>query len=120
MFEAELRGEPYSKAEHRRQLVRLLNGRSEQSVEFKHANISAVLIELGFPYIGGYKPRSNYQRLLAEVLAERLADQQQLVRVVAEDADKVVVPMFDELLGALVDPPTGSGSSKVRESAKPP
>ena len=54
MLKAELRGEPYSKAEHRRALVKLLDKRSEQSVEFKHANISAVLIELGIPYISGY------------------------------------------------------------------
>ena len=33
----------YSKAEHRRALLPLLNDRSEGSVEFKHQNISAVL-----------------------------------------------------------------------------
>ena len=121
MLEAELRGAPYSKAEHRRALVTLLNGRSEQSVEFKHANISAILIELGIPYISGYKPRSNYQRLLAEVVAERLTVQNHLIRVVAEDADKVVVPSFDDLLAALVAAPTSSASkSKVAEPSKPP
>jgi hypothetical protein len=121
MLEAELRGDPYSKTEHRRNLVTLLNHRSEQSVEFKHANISAVLIELGIPYIAGYKPRSNYQRLLAEVVAQRLAAQENLVRVVAEDADKVVVPTFDDLLDALVDAPVGLASkSKIAEPLKLP
>ncbi|MDQ3518032.1 MAG: DUF3883 domain-containing protein [Gemmatimonadota bacterium] len=121
MLEAELRGAPYSKAEHRRALVKLLNDRSEQSVEFKHANISAVLIELGIPYISGYKPRFNYQRLLAVVVAERLAGQDHLIRVVADDVDKVVVPSFDDLLGALVAAPTGlSSKPKVAELAKPP
>ena len=121
MLEAELRGEPYSKAEHRRGLVKLLHDRSEQSVEFKRANISAVLIELGIPYISGYKPRSNYQRLLAEVVAERLAGQDHLIRVVAEDADKVVVPSFDDILGALVAAPTGlAAATKVAEPTKPP
>jgi len=52
-----------------------LNGRSPGAIEFKHQNISAVLIELGFPYIDGYKPRSNYQEMLAtEVLAQLAAN----------------------------------------------
>ena len=42
-----------------------LAGRSEGSIEFKHQNISGVLVERGLPYIEGYKPRSNYQSILA-------------------------------------------------------
>lgn len=42
----------------------MLNGRSPGAIEFKHANISAILIEIGFPYLDGYKPRGNYQELL--------------------------------------------------------
>lgn len=121
MLEAELRSEPYNKTEHRRALLKLLNGRSEQSIEFKHANISAVLIELGIPYISGYKPRSNYQRLVAEVVAERLARQDHLIRLVAEDADKVVIPTFDNILEALVEAPSGlAAKPKVAEPAQPP
>lgn len=30
-----------------------------------HTNVSGVLAELGLPYIEGYKPRSNYQGVLA-------------------------------------------------------
>ena len=62
MLRAELAGEPYSKAEHNRSLQPLLDGRSKSSVEFKHQNISAVLVGLGMPYIDGYKPARNYQR----------------------------------------------------------
>src|SRR5215213_9787024 len=106
MLESELRGEPYSKAEHRRQLVQLLNGRSEQSVEFKHANISAVLIDLGFPYISGYKPRFNYQGMLLEVMADRLGSSAQLLQVAAADADQLIaVPEVDDILLILTDPP---------------
>src|SRR6476469_6201410 len=47
MLSAELAGVPYNKAVHRRELVKLLDNRSEQAIEFKHANISAVLIDLG-------------------------------------------------------------------------
>lgn len=65
MLRQELRGESFNKAAHNRRLAERLDGRSGPSIEFKHANISAVLIELGWPYIAGYKPRSNYQELLA-------------------------------------------------------
>ncbi len=50
----------------------LLDNRSEGSVEFKHQNISAVLIELGQPYIKGYLPRFNYQQILKEAIIDYL------------------------------------------------
>lgn len=65
MLEAELLGKPYKKSEHRKTLAPQLSGRSQASVEFKHANVSGVLVEMGLPYIEGYKPRSNYQSILA-------------------------------------------------------
>ena len=40
MLTAELKGEDYSKAAHRRALLPLLANRSDGSVEFKHQNIS--------------------------------------------------------------------------------
>lgn len=65
MLEAELFGKPFKKSAHRKALAPKLNGRSEGSIEFKYQNVSGVLVELGLPYIGGYKPRSNYQGILA-------------------------------------------------------
>ncbi len=65
MLETELQGESYKKSEHRKALIPLLAGRSDGSVEFKHQNISSVLVGLGLPYVEGYKPRGNYQGLLA-------------------------------------------------------
>lgn len=64
MLRAEMLGTPYSKAGHRAALRPQLAGRSDGSVEFKHQNISAVLVHLGLPYVDGYKPRGNYQSLL--------------------------------------------------------
>lgn len=72
MLTLELSSQTYSKTEHRRQLRSKLNDRSEGSVEFKHGNISAVMIDLGFPYLRGYKPRSNYQHQLTEVVASQV------------------------------------------------
>jgi len=109
MLASELAGVSYNKAAHRRKLAELLDGRSEQAIEFKHANISAVLIDLGFPYISGYKPRSNYQLLLYEVVSERLAANPQLLSVAAADADQpIVVPEVDDILSVLTSPPTSA------------
>ena len=60
MLAMELRDEPFNKAEHNRNLQKFLNNRTKGAVELKHQNISAVLIELGYPYIDGYKPRYNF------------------------------------------------------------
>lgn len=73
MLHKELKGEGFSKAEHRRSIIPNLNGRTEGSVEYKYQNISAVLNELGYPYIPGYKPASNYQQLLKEVIESLLS-----------------------------------------------
>lgn len=74
MLTRELTGQPYSKAAHRRELIAQLDGRNDSAVEFKHCNISAVMLEIGFPYLRGYKPRSNFQRsLLLDVVSEQVA-----------------------------------------------
>lgn len=39
-------------------------GRTHRSVEFKHQNISAVMEELGLPWILGYKPKRKYQNAI--------------------------------------------------------
>ncbi len=65
MLEAEVLGKPFKKSDHRRALAPKLQERSDGSIEFKHQNVSGVLVEFGLPYIGGYKPRSNYQGILA-------------------------------------------------------
>ena len=71
MLTLELSGQSFSKAAHRRRLQQQLGSRTEASIEFKHQNISAVLIELGYPFIRGYQPRTHYQTSLAsEVVAQ--------------------------------------------------
>lgn len=73
MLKAELAGRPVNKRNHNRILQRQLRGRSAGSIEFKHGNITAALLNIGhYPHIGGYKPRSNYQRLLEQVVQEYL------------------------------------------------
>ena len=86
MLSLELRSVPFNKAEHNRDLVQLLNGRTRGAVERKHQNISAILIELGFPSIDGYKPLGNYQELLRQVLEERLS----LAKSLEDEVEKAV------------------------------
>lgn len=76
MLLLELSGSLYSKTEHRRALQAKLNNRSAGSIEYKHQNISAVLIEMGQPYIQGYKPAFNYQSQLKRVVMAYLAGHQ--------------------------------------------
>ena len=72
MLRDELAGLPVNKSERNLRLRRLLHNRSKGSVEFKHANISAVLTLHSYPYIEGYKPRFNFQALLEQVVLEYL------------------------------------------------
>jgi hypothetical protein len=91
MLSAELRGYPYSKAEHRRQILPLLNSRSNGSIEFKHQNISAVLIKLGQPFIKGYLPRYNYQKTLEQGVIDHLNCNPQLEDQFRHFAEKEIV-----------------------------
>lgn len=71
MLERELSGIPYVKA-HENAALREIVQRSASSIEFKHQNISAVLMELGWIPIRGYAPAVNYQRLLRDVVVQEL------------------------------------------------
>jgi hypothetical protein len=64
MLTLELSGQQYNKADHRRALWQKLDDRTNGAIELKHQNISAILLELGYPWISGYKPMKNYQALL--------------------------------------------------------
>lgn len=102
MLTQELAGQSYSKAAHRRTLQLKLDGRSEAAIERKHQNVSAVLIELGCPWISGYKPLPNYQALLFDVVTELVAGNATFDRVAIGAAEQpAVVPLsadYDELL----------------------
>ena len=78
MLTLELAGQSYNKTAHRQALLQKIPSRNAGAIEFKHANISAAMIDLGFPYIPGYQPRSNYQALLATVAAEQVRGQTML------------------------------------------
>ncbi len=66
MLAKEQAGIAYNKAETRRRILPLLRKRTDGSLEFKNRNISAVLARIGQPYIRGYLPAYNYQKILLE------------------------------------------------------
>jgi hypothetical protein len=67
MLEADLAGRPFVKAHHNAALRERIQ-RSRGSVEFKHQNISAVLMKLGADWLPGYKPAVNYQNALFDAV----------------------------------------------------
>lgn len=107
MLDLEIRGEPFVKTAHIQNLARLLGGRSEGAIQFKYGNISAVLDDLGLPFIDGFKPYRNYQRLLFEVVDDRVrADKALLARIKAQVLSPVAaVPTIEDILAVLVAPP---------------
>jgi hypothetical protein len=107
MLAKEIRGEPFNKAQHNRNLRKLLSNRSHGSVERKHQNISAVLIGLGFPYVSGYKPLANAQKLLRAIVSERVARATGLKSAISDLVEKpaLKVPHLGDLLTIQVEPP---------------
>jgi hypothetical protein len=120
MLSAELLGQPYNKTSHRNALLPFLSGRTPGSVERKHQNISAVLIELGLPYISGYKPLGNYQALLAEQVVAHLSASPDVIQVVGNSVDSPADPaMVSDYLDRLVEPPKPSDYTYPMVREKP-
>ena len=78
MLASDLAGQPYVKSRHSATLMAQI-GRTHRSVEFKHQNISAVLDELGMPWIPGYKPKRNYQNAIFDAIDRYLSSIQPLL-----------------------------------------
>jgi Domain of unknown function (DUF3883)/EVE domain len=116
MFRAELAGQPYAKADFNRE-VQAATGRSHGAVEYKFRNISAVLSEIGLPYVLGYKPALNLQDALRTEVRRFLARDQEIPRLL-EEMPAPDVPPAARLVE--VDPPvmalpnaSGSGHGRT-------
>ena len=103
MLTLELAGESFNKRERNERLRERLDDRSRQAIEYKHANISAILDALGLPYIDGYKPRGNVQSLLREVVRERIPP---VLDFLAHDVAAQQPPLVvDDILDIRVEAP---------------
>src|ERR1700694_2579798 len=97
MLRAELSRQQYVKSHHSAVLMEQI-GRTHRSVEFKHQNISAVLAEMGLPWIIGYKPKKNYQASIFGAIGRDLSSNEDVVYsqllpkvlAIAEDGSLVV------------------------------
>jgi len=129
MLEAELVGKTFKKSDHRKALAPKLQGRSEGSIEFKHQNVSGVLVELGLPYIEGYKPRSKYQGILATEVESFLEQHPGFLDKLAEApvlnparGQQVATPNFDQIIEAppekIISPATTSKPWISRKARK--
>ncbi len=101
MLDAELAGTAYVKIRHSSALMEQIQ-RSHRSVEFKYQNISAVLNELGLPWILGYKPKENYQNALFPAVDRYLSKNPGIFRLTPE------VPTDVPSSSVFVDPPEPS------------
>src|SRR5271163_66187 len=85
MLSADLSGHQYVKSRHSAALMAQI-GRTHRSVEFKHQNISAVLDELGMPWIPGYKPKRNYQNAIFDAIDRYLSQRPDILESVPSSA----------------------------------
>ncbi|WP_159615316.1 DUF3883 domain-containing protein [Arthrobacter zhaoguopingii] len=96
MLRRELSGKTFNKSEENRKLQAII-GRTKGSIEFKHQNISAIIIEAkGIP-IDGYKPMGNVQdRLRTAVLENFYGDhdlQRLMLRSVQDSEEPIAGPV---------------------------
>jgi hypothetical protein len=109
MLKDEQGGQPYSKTEHRRTLMAHLH-RSKGSIEFKHQNISAVLMELGLPRISGYKPAKNFQGAIFDAIGGYLTGNPDPIPIVSRPVVGLAEPqnLYEE-------PPPAPGQRRRRK-----
>lgn len=96
-----------------------MSNRSEGSVEFKHQNISAVLIQAGYVYIRGYKPAWNYQELLEMVVLDRISASEALLTdietsLIDQPGADATVANSDSII---VPPPERLPAKNIRDRA---
>lgn len=119
MLQQELRGEPFVKTRVN-ESVQQSTGRSKSSVEFKFANVSAVLREMHHPYVRGYQPRSNFQDSLRDAVLRRVGASQALAESALEAAARTAEPrtVLDWRLASAPVVEVSADYSRHRRAAK--
>ncbi len=112
MLADDLAAKRYVKSRHSAALMAEI-GRTHKSIEFKHQNISAVLDELGLPWIPGYIPKRNYQVAIFGAIERYLARHPEVLTFTPASPQRV-----DTATAIFVDPPARETSDK-REIPEP-
>ena len=114
MLTLQLNGQRFNKSERIHALMQRLDGRSKGSVEYKFRNVSAVMQELGWPTVNGYKALENYQLLLLEVIEAQLQSKLPLQAAVENAVQRpAIVADLQFLAQAWVEMPK---PTKVKEA----
>jgi hypothetical protein len=118
MLHAELAGQPYVKANFNRD-VQAATGRSRGAVEYKFQNISAVLRDLGLPYVLGYRPLPNLQSALRAEVERSLACDPEIQRLIDEMPAPDVPPRarLVEVDPPVMAPPRTGGRGRITTAA---
>jgi len=117
MLTLELSSQNYNKVAFNRELLGLLNSRSKSAIEFKHCNISAVLLYLGFPTIAGYKPRKNFQKALIDEVISQLGSNPVLDQAALHAVEQIAVLPKTQDYGMVNTPPPKPEKAQQSETA---
>ncbi|WP_342612694.1 DUF3883 domain-containing protein [Burkholderia ambifaria] len=120
MLNLEAHQQEFSKSHHNAQLRKNLTSRSKGSIDLKHNNISAILDQLGLPYIVGYKPRSHFQGLLREIVISYIEREQQFIQGIIDAIEERTEPGNRNYVGALVDRPIPLVSTPAKHRRRAP
>lgn len=96
-------GEKLVKSKHLKALAAQFPTRSLKAFEYKFQNISAVLSDLGRPWLQGFAPKSQYQALLRFVIEDRIGR-----RIALEERE----------VNELLDKPPGASKLRKTDWAK--
>ncbi|MEP9417624.1 DUF3883 domain-containing protein [Gordonia sp. VNQ95] len=124
MLTLQLNGQTFNKKKRAVELAQHLDDRTRASVEFKHCNISAVMTELGYPLVVGYKPLVNYQRLLIDVIEQQLDANAPVHDAVQAAVQRPAIPIdivFDKNIWVEAPPPgqDPAGRSAILDNFSP-
>ncbi|MFJ3047284.1 DUF3883 domain-containing protein [Herbaspirillum chlorophenolicum] len=108
MLAREAHQQAYKKSDYNTELRQKLVNRSEGAIEWKHQNVSAVLENLGLPFINGYKPRHNVQSLLRQEIENYIRSNSKQIEEIVDAMEEMQEPHQQTFEGVLVDPPAAS------------
>lgn len=104
MLEQELTDQAFHKVDFNRR-VQAITSRSKGSVERKFMNVSTVLHDMHAPWVEGYQPLPNYQRSLADVVAEAIASRPEMAELMRQNMSRSAAPRVDFAWNVIEPPP---------------
>jgi hypothetical protein len=120
MLKCELNQQEYSKADSRKELLAKLSKRTQGAVEYKYQNISAILAELGYPYIVGYQPHfGHYQKRLRDAVIRYISEDDKLSSTIVKAIRRTPAKPYEvtAISEIIVDPPPSRLNRSTRQSS---